>query len=75
MPLVAEDLHYRHFQSVNDGSVQVFVCLQGTTPDGSTIDGPLIDQNVQLTPEEAAAAQAIIDRAKAVILTRMNAQP
>jgi hypothetical protein len=75
MPITANDLHFRHFQSAPGGTIQVFACLVGTTPDGKEVDGPLHDANVTLTPEELVIAQAVIDRGKQTLVDRLNPPP
>jgi hypothetical protein len=64
---------FQRLQTDSPDAVTVFLSLDGTLADGSTITGPWDAFTVPLTEAEIATAAGIIDRAREQFAARINA--
>ncbi len=70
--LTPEQLTFKRLQTDAPDTVSVFVAVDGVLADGTPITGSWESITITLTPEEAAAALAIVNRAKQEFCDRQN---
>lgn len=72
MSLTPEQTTFRRIQTDNPGVLTVYLSVDATDATGATIDGPWRPVDIALTEAEAAAALAVVARARQSLCDRIN---